>query len=381
MFLIYISNRYTNHQVNLCEAFNRLFDKFYFVETESCQDRVLPKGKRVELIPEYVVSYEHIDTIKGYITKADVVLVGSVSQELIECRLKMGLLTFKYSERICKKGIPWHKIPIRRIRYHYNYNRYSNYYLLCASAYSPYDFSLTNSFVNKYFKWGYFPHVYSKDIDEIMSHKNKSDAVRLLWVGRFIDWKHPEQALIVANELHLKHLKFSLDIVGFGQLKDELERQIKELGLVGCVRILGGKDPDEVQQLMKNSDIFLFTSDFNEGWGAVLNEAMANGCAVVASHAIGAVPYMLKNNENGMIYKNGDEKSLISCVLDLVNCEGKRHSLGCNAIKTVLAEWNAEEAARRFYLLSNSMTKEDKTMLFNSGPCSKADVIKNNWFD
>lgn len=47
----------------------------------------------------------------------------------------------------------------------------------------------------------------------------------------------------------------------------------------------------EVRSYMEKADIYLFTSDFNEGWGAVLNESMNSGCAVVASHAIGSVPF------------------------------------------------------------------------------------------
>ena len=49
---------------------------------------------------------------------------------------------------------------------------------------------------------------------------------------------------------------------------------------------------------MEKSEIFLFTSDKGEGWGAVLNESMNSACAVVASHAIGSVPFLLKDGEN-----------------------------------------------------------------------------------
>lgn len=381
MFLIYISNRYTNHQVDLCESFLHYFDKFYFVEIESNKNRVLPEGKCVKSTPDFVVPCEKINTIKDEITQADVVLVGSVPHDLIEPRLKKGLLTFKYSERICKKNIPWHKIPIRRIRYHFSYNRYSKYYLLCASAYSSYDFSLTNSFVNKTYKWGYFPKVNSFSIDQIMSHKHDNNKnIKLLWVGRLIDWKHPELAISVAEELRNRCLDFSLDIVGFGAMKDELQRIIIDRKLDKNVHLLGTLTSNDVHQLMLNSDIFLFTSDFNEGWGAVLNEAMSNGCAVVASHAIGAVPFMLNNGENGLIYKCGDNGSLISCVIQLMGSSEKRNFLGRNAISTIRKDWNAGEAARRFHMLSLSMISNQSPIYFSSGPCSKANILKNNWF-
>ncbi len=50
--------------------------------------------------------------------------------------------------------------------------------------------------------------------------------------------------------------------------------------------MLGAMSPDKVRAYMERADVFLFTSDFNEGWGAVLNESMNSGCAVVASHAM-----------------------------------------------------------------------------------------------
>ena len=89
---------------------------------------------------------------------------------------------------------------------------------------------------------------------------------------------------------------------------------IREKKLEDCVHMLGAMSPDEVRKHMEQANIFLFTSDRNEGWGAVLNEAMNSGCAVVASHAIGSVPYLIKNGNNGYIYEN--EGQLHSLVIE-----------------------------------------------------------------
>ena len=81
---------------------------------------------------------------------------------------------------------------------------------------------------------------------------------------------------------------FCLDIVGDGPLKDKLSEMVKELSLADVVNLTGGKDPKEVLSYMRGADIFLFTSNYLEGWGAVVNEAMQSGCAVVASGEAGA---------------------------------------------------------------------------------------------
>ena len=72
-----------------------------------------------------------------------------------------------------------------------------------------------------------------------------------------------------------------------------LERRTAQMGLQNRIQILPPMPPEAVRRRMEQANLFLLTSDFQEGWGAVLNEAMNSGCAVVASHAAGAAPYLL----------------------------------------------------------------------------------------
>ena len=50
----------------------------------------------------------------------------------------------------------------------------------------------------------------------------------------------------------------------------------------------------KILQEMRKHEIFLFTSDRNEGWGAVSNESMSNGCMLVGSDGIGSIPFLVK---------------------------------------------------------------------------------------
>ena len=63
---------------------------------------------------------------------------------------------------------------------------------------------------------------------------------------------------------------------------------------------------------MEKSSIYLFTSNFDEGWGAVLNESMNSACAVISSHAAGATPFLISHNINGLLYTSGDVDELTS---------------------------------------------------------------------
>lgn len=142
----------------------------------------------------------------------------------------------------------------------------------------------------------------------------------------------------------------------------------------------GSMKPHEVRKFMEQADIFLFTSDFNEGWGAVLGEAMASGCAVVTSHGIGATPFLVQHKENGLIYKTGKYDSFERNVIRLVNDSEFRKNLSDNAILTMRNQWNAKTGAERLYRLCKELLSGKTPSIYKSGPLSKAELLKNNWF-
>ena len=139
--------------------------------------------------------------------------------------------------------------------------------------------------------------------------------------------------------------------------------------------------PEQVREYMERAGIYLFTSNFQEGWGAVLNEAMNSGCAVVASHAIGSVPYMMENGENGYIYQSDNIDDIYNKVKFLLDNPEEQKRIGENAYKTITQMWNAETAVERFLSLCEEMSLKGKCDLFEKGPCSKADILENDWFE
>ena len=137
---------------------------------------------------------------------------------------------------------------------------------------------------------------------------------------------------------------------------------------------------------MEESEIYLVTSDRKEGWGAVVNEAMNSGCAVVADHMIGAAPWMIRQRENGILYHDGCEQQLQEYVAELLQDPAECRRLGEAAQQTVRTEWNARTAAERLVRLSREMGflggADDQCLpvppvpaLWTDGPCSPAPVI------
>ena len=109
---------------------------------------------------------------------------------------------------------------------------------------------------------------------------------------------------------------------------------------------------------MDKSQIFLFTSDKQEGWGAVVNEAMNSGCCVIAPAEAGAVPYLINNGDNGFVFRSDDPDELAACCIQAARYPEIRKSCGEKAFETVRYTWNASVAAERLTDLARMLMEE-----------------------
>ena len=105
---------------------------------------------------------------------------------------------------------------------------------------------------------------------------------------------------------------FHLTIVGNGSIREELQTQINELGLSSNITLVGNKSQEEIAELLKKSDLFLFSSK-SETQGIVLLEAMSHGVPVVAVEASG-VRDVVRNQYNG--YQTEEEEDAFIHAID-----------------------------------------------------------------
>lgn len=384
MKIVFISNYFNHHQKPVSDIFYESTEhNYWFIETQKITEERLKLGWGIEELPKYVlknyINSEARNFCQSIIDKADVVISGSAPYDLIKRRLKDNKLTFFYSERVYKSGFEYYKWPVRFVRLFSKYNRHKHFYLLAASAYATRDYALTGTFLNKAYKWGYFTEVIRyADIDNLLLSKKPAS---ILWVGRFIEFKHPEAVLYIAKRLKEENYKFSVNMIGNGELTEEISNKINEYNLNDCVHLLGSMKPHEVRRYMEQSEVYLFTSDKREGWGAVLNESMNSGCAVVASHAIGSVPFLIKDKINGLIYKDGDLENLYANVKYILDNQSVRLQIEKNAYNTMVTEWCPENAAKKFLEVSNNLlNNQKKSSFYDEGVCSKALILKDNWY-
>lgn len=376
MKIVVLSNFFNHHQKPLADALNSVTKhQFCFVSTVPMSDERKKMGWS-DSDASYVIDASQDIAQKRlalqWIEEADLVIWGDAPLTYVYKRLARGKLTVRSTERIFKEGFSTKEFLPRAIKHFLLNWPCRNQYLFCMSAYAAQDYAKIGLYKGRAYKWGYFTETKHYDLKKLFEQKANNREMVILWTGRLISWKHPEAAIFVAQKLKQQGIPFQLDIIGDGELRQPLENDVREKKLEKCVRLLGAMPPQEVRKHMEKANIFLFTSDQNEGWGAVLNESMNSGCAVVANQAIGAVPYLLQNGGNGLIYQNDDWTQLCESVQLLLNDKELAEKLGRSAYQTITTEWNAENAAQKVVKWCDDMSSN---RVWNSEPKSVLEKI------
>jgi L-malate glycosyltransferase len=138
--------------------------------------------------------------------------------------------------------------------------------------------------------------------------------IKLIYVGRIIQkkgWMTLLEAMIILKN---EGFSFSLKIVGDGEDKRRLEAYIKENDLINEVEYLGGLPHEELGDLFRESDLFIFPTLFWESLGLVALEAMSTGTPVIASKR-GAIVDYLKEGVNGLLITPGSSMELKEKIL------------------------------------------------------------------
>lgn len=310
MKVVFISNFLTHHQVPFClEMQKRLGENFKFISTVKIFDWRLKLGFK-DLDNEYdfvIKAYENEKSknlAKKLIIESDVTIIGSTTDELIEERLKQDKIVFRYRARVFIFPDGFFKTIFNREKLklfyerHIRFRKNKNLYLLCANAYGAKDFNFLGLYKNKIYKWGYFIETNKYDIDKLIEQKEKNEKIEIIWVARFISWKHPEIVVKLAKKLKKANYNFHIKMLGTGILEEKIKKKVEKLNLNDVIEIVGQVPSNEVKKYMERANIFIGTSDSQEGWGVVINESMNAGCAVVANNKMGSVPFLIKDKEN-----------------------------------------------------------------------------------
>jgi len=151
-----------------------------------------------------------------------------------------------------------------------------------------------------------------------------------------------------------------LMIVGDGEERRNLEKQIRSLDLGGQVELLGNRR--DIRGLMNSFDVFVLPSLW-EPFGLVIAEAMACGKPVVATTA-GGIPEIVDHGVTGLLVPPADAGRLADALLVLLRDVDRRRQMGRAGRQRFLEHFDAKIMSANYQALYESLL-----------PC--ADVSRN----
>ena len=131
-------------------------------------------------------------------------------------------------------------------------------------------------------------------------------------------------------------------LVGDGPEEPRLRRLTDELGLVDRVQFGGLRD--DVAALLRGADVFVHPATWQEAFGWTIAEAMASGCAVIAS-SVGGIPELIEHDRSGLLVPPADPPALAEAIQRLAGDSGLRVTLGRNARRRAEERFGLRQSA------------------------------------
>lgn len=117
---------------------------------------------------------------------------------------------------------------------------------------------------------------------EVYGPLAETNVLNVLFVGRLVPGKRPDQVVKSFSRLSNSHPDSRLFLVGDGPLREDLEQQAKRLGVADRVEFLGYVPYESMAAVYRGGDVFTLPSQA-EGFPRTVMEALACETPVVAS--------------------------------------------------------------------------------------------------
>jgi glycosyltransferase involved in cell wall biosynthesis len=157
----------------------------------------------------------------------------------------------------------------------------------------------------------------------------------VLAVGRLVHKKGFVELLHAFSQIFRYYKNNTIEIVGDGPLLEPLRDKSTQLGIAERVRLPGSAQHSDLPELYRRAEIVAVPSITDaegnrDGLPNVLLEALASGCAVIASDIPG-IRNVIKDHQDGLLVRSGDIESLSSAMVELFRDPELRERLGAAA--------------------------------------------------
>src|SRR3989344_967634 len=186
--------------------------------------------------------------------------------------------------------------------------------------------------------------------------------LRFLCVARMVEKKGLPYLIQSMKKIAAALPEATLDIIGDGPMRGELETLVRHLGLENNVRLLGSAPYGEVIKHYYQSHIFVLPSVTDRAGGkdefsTVIKEAMCSGMPVIAtSHA--GIPKIIKNGVNGFLVPEKDADALAEAAIGLVARQKTWKAIAMRGRKTIEKLYDIKQRARYLEKLYSEITRD-----------------------
>ncbi|MBK7143966.1 MAG: glycosyltransferase family 4 protein [Xanthomonadales bacterium] len=159
-----------------------------------------------------------------------------------------------------------------------------------------------------------------------------------LFSGKFVDKKHPLDAIAALRVARAQGADVQLLMVGDGPLRATLETAGHGLP----VRFAGFLNQSQMAAAYAAGDCLVLPSDSGETWGLVVNEAMASGLPVIVSDQVGCAADLVQPGVTGDVYPCRDVHALAARMQVHAADRNQLLTMGMNARALVFASFSFE---------------------------------------
>lgn len=165
----------------------------------------------------------------------------------------------------------------------------------------------------------------------------------ILYAGKLIPRKRPDDLLKaylqLSPDLRAEPHPYLL-FVGDGEMRRDLEATTEVTGWKSII-FQGFKNQTEIAAFYDLCDVFVMPSA-TEPWGLVVNEAMNAGRAMVVSDHVGCGPDLVRNGDNGFVFKAGNVADLSRVLREVLVSPARYAEMGHKSLE-IINRWSFEE--------------------------------------
>lgn len=179
-----------------------------------------------------------------------------------------------------------------------------------------------------------------------------SGKVKVLTVCRLLKLKQIDKVINALHEFNNKSTNWEFVIVGQGSEEKKLKHLVKRKNLEKQIKFVGQVSRDEVFRYMEESDVFIMPS-YNETFGLVFLEAMANGCIVIGAEGWG-IDGVVRDGINGFLCDPYSQDSITKKINEVLLMDiQKANIIRKNSLETVANFSNKNKAEEYLSCISS----------------------------